>query len=78
MKRTFVLKIEKTPLDGSIAIRCEETLEQFYEASAAILQTNPAALIRPALREHRRKVLRANPGLKTQLKRLSPQLLNGL
>lgn len=78
MKRTFVLKIEKTPMDGMLGLRCEVALQQFYEASAAVLQIDKADLLRPALRQHRKKVLRDNPGLKTQLKRLSPHLLNGL
>lgn len=78
MKRTFVLKIQKVPLDGEVAMRVEKPIEDFYNAAGAVLQISPATLMRPALREHRKKVLRQHPDLKKQLQRISPQVLNGI
>jgi hypothetical protein len=74
----FVIKLERMPLGGSISLRVERPVEDFYAAAGAVLQISPAALMRPALREHRRKVLRAYPGLKRQLQRLSPHTLHGV
>lgn len=63
MKR-MVIRVEREAMGGVLRARVETNLENFYNLAAADLKVDVADLLRPALREHARKLARTHNRLK--------------